>query len=167
MPAKKKQEIEPIDIIEPFSDDENDDKHVEVKIPDPPPPPPPEPIPIKKKKGRTMTPGALEQLKRAREQALVNKKKMMEERAINTPIDNTQPKTKNNPSNFDVMNQKFELLTDKFNQFLDDKNKRRAEKRDLKKKYQDELPGKVNKSLLEDELKQRELAAFRKRMFGF
>ena len=115
-----------------------------------------------------MTPGALEQLKRARETALTNKKKLMEERAMNTPVENpTTSKPKNNPSNIDVLNQKFEILTGKFNQFLDDKAKRREQKQDLKKKYQDELPGKVNKSLLENELKERELAAFRKRMFGF
>ena len=166
MPAKKKTEVKierTEDIIEPHSDDEQP----EIKVPDPPPPPPPEPI-VKKKKGRTMTPGALEQLKRARETALANKKKLMEERAMNTPVENpTTSKPKNNPSNIDVLNQKFEILTDKFNQFLDDKAKRREQKQDLKKKYQDELPGKVNKSLLENELKERELAAFRKRMFGF
>ena len=145
--------------IEEFSDDE--EPSVDIEIPEEAPPPPQ--APIKKKKGRTMTPAALDQLKRARETALQKKQTLMKNNE-DARVKNEQHYTAEKA--YHGLNEKIDRLNDRFGDYLEEKKTRRANKLDLNK-FTAELPAKVNKQLMDDELKKRELDIFRKRMFGF
>lgn len=172
MPHKKiKQEA-----IEDINEDEP------VKIIEPPP------SPAVKKKGRTMTPEMLEKLKKARELALLSKKKGKE---INDELQQAKKETfsdkidqintyKNLKSKVEdevkkneivLINKKMDDLYGKLNGYLEEKAIRRKQKEEMKqdkkaKEIVEELPAVLSKKLLEDEIKNYQINYWRKKHFG-
>ena len=100
--------------IEEFSDDE--EPSVDIEIPEEAPPPPQ--APIKKKKGRTMTPAALDQLKRARETALQKKQTLMKNNE-DARVKNEQHYTEEKA--YHGLNEKIDRLNDRFGDYLEEK----------------------------------------------
>lgn len=145
-------------------------------------------IPEKPKKKRTMTPELLEKLKVARELALKAKK---QGKQINEELDKAKKETfsekidqvetyhklkakvEDEVKQNEILsiNRKLEDMHSRFNGFLEDRERRKIEKAQKKeeKKTKDiarALPAELARKMIQDELKEEQLRAFRYRTFG-
>ena len=148
--------------------------------------PEPEPEPIKTK--RVLSEDALEKLKKARELALIARKKKAEIDAQHREIKETFGQKLNDVETFHKIkekadeevkkneivniNKKLEDIHTRFNSFLDDREKRKQEKAQRKQEKQayqiaKELPMNLSKQMLQEELKKVELERMRKHIFGY
>ena len=175
MPTKKIKEV--------IEEDSNEDDEPKVIIPEKV-----QPVQAIKKRTRTMTPEMLEKLKKARELALLAKKKGKE---INNELEVAKKETFSNKidqvetyrklkdkvedevkrNEIVLINKKMDDLYGKINGYLEEKATRRKQKEELRqekkaKEIVEELPAVLSKKLLEDEIKNYQINYWRKKHFG-
>lgn len=171
MPTKKIKEV--------IEEDSNEDDEPKVVIPEKVAP---------KKRTRQMTPEMLEKLRKARELALLAKKKGKE---INEELQQAKKETfsekidqintyKNLKSKVEdevkrneivLINKKMDDLYGKISGYLEEKATRRKQKEELRqekkaKEIVEELPAVLSKKLLEDEIKNYQINYWRRKHFG-
>lgn len=145
------------------------------------------PVQQKPKKTRTMTPEALERLKKARELAIEARKNKAKIESENKQIKETFGEKFNNIETFKklkeqadeevkkneivVMNKRLEDLTNNFSQFLEQRQRAKEEKAKMKEQkraqqYAPQVASTIDKHQLEASLRALEIENYRKRYFG-